>query len=162
MEKFIQLKEDNIIRIGIRDSSGKDTGEHLEFDLENIDLPLNYQKCEEMHRKNLSDLKSQFIIIDRKQDHKGKKLLSANEESKIKAVKDFYKKEMEALDLFLGIGGTKKILNGRQPYYSMYDDINEILKPVLPILGKGFKKIEEKIKFKYSKAKNNNDSDILE
>ena len=60
MEKYIQLKKDNVIRIGIKDSNGKDTGECLEFDLESVDLPLNYQKCEEMHNKNLSYLKNQL------------------------------------------------------------------------------------------------------
>lgn len=160
MEKYIQLKKDNVIRIGIKDSSGKDTGECLEFDLESVDLPLNYQKCEEMHNKNLSYLKNQLLIIDKKQDHRGKKLLSDNEEAKIRAIKDFYDKEMEALDLFLGVGGTKKILNGRRPYYSMYEDISEILKPVLPIIEQGFKKVEEKIKSKYSK-RNTKEENIL-
>ena len=34
MADFIQLKKDNIIRIGIQDYNGNDTGNHLEFDLE--------------------------------------------------------------------------------------------------------------------------------
>ena len=160
MENFIQLKKDNIIRIGIKDSKGNDTGEHLEFDLEDIELPLKYQECIEMHKKNVKFLKTQFIIINKKEDHKGKKLLSYNEEEKIKAVSEFYKKEIEALDLFLGEGGTLKLLNGRQPYYSMYDDINEMLEPVLPIIKKGFDSIENKIKDKYKI--DNKESNVLE
>ena len=160
MENFIQLKKDNIIRIGIKDSQGNDTGEHLEFDLEDIELPLKYQECIEMHKKNVKYLKTQLVIINKKEDHKGKKLLSYNEEEKIKAVSEFYKKEIEALDLFLGVGGTFKLLNGRKPYYSMYDDINEMLEPVLPIIKKGFDSIENKIKDKYKIE--NKESNVLE
>ncbi len=53
MADFIQLKKDNIFRIGIKDIEGNDTGEHLEFDLEDIELPLRLNECEAKHRKNL-------------------------------------------------------------------------------------------------------------
>lgn len=159
MTDFIQLKKNNIIRIGIKDYDGKETGEHLEFDLEDIELPLKYQECEERHRKNVQYVNMQFAIIDKKEDKRGKKLLSANEEEKIKVVSEFYKREMEALDLFVGEGGTKKLLNGRKPYYSMYDDINEMLKPVMPIIEKGFGDIETKIKDKYKNV--NKESNVL-
>lgn len=160
MEDFIQLKKDNIIKIGIKDSKGNDTGEHLEFDLEDIDLPLKLQECDETHKKNLQYVKMQIMVINKKQDKKGKKIFSANEEEKIKVVKEFYKREMEALDLFLGENGTKKLLNGRKPYFSMYDDINEMLEPIMPIIKKGFDNIENKIKNKYKD--NSKESNVLE
>ena len=159
MADFIQLKKDNIIRIGIKDYEGNDTGEHLEFDLEDIDLPLKYQECEKKHHKNVQYVKMQFVIIDKKEDKRGKKLLSSNEEEKIKVISEFYRREMEALDLFLGEGGTKKLLNGRKPYYTMYEDINDMLVPIMPIIKKGFDNIENKIKNKYSVEK---ESNILE
>lgn len=159
MADFIQLKKDNIIRIGIKDSKGKDTGEHLEFDLEDIELPLKYQECAEKHKKNVNYIRNQFVIINKRPDKKGKKLLSVNEEEKIKLMKEFYAKEEEALDLFIGNGGTKKLLNGRNPYYSMYEDIDEMLKPIMPIIEKGFDNIETKIKEKYS---SNKESNVLE
>jgi len=65
---------------------------------------------------------------------------------------------MEALDLFLGEGGTKKLLNGRKPYYEMYDDINDILEPILPKLQKTAEDIEDRIKQKYS---NNSQKEVL-
>lgn len=154
--EYIQLKKDNIIRIGIKDSNGVDTGEHLEFDLESVDLPLSYQKCIEMHKKNLSNLKKQILMIDKRNDKKGNKLFSANEEEKIKAIKKFYIDEIKALDLFLGKNGTKKLLNGRAPYYSMFEDIIEILEPILPIIEKGFSKIEKKVIDKYKVMKDDN------
>lgn len=95
MEDFIQLKEDNILRIGIKDKEGNPTGEHLEFDMEDIELPLKLNKCEADHRKNVMYVRNQFIVIDKRQDKKGKYLLSFNEEEKIKTLQEFYKREMD-------------------------------------------------------------------
>ena len=50
-DNFIQLQEDNILRLEIKDSEGKPTGEHLEFDLEDIELPLIYQEIIENDKK---------------------------------------------------------------------------------------------------------------
>lgn len=159
MADFIQLKKDSILRIGIKDSEGKETGEHLEFDLEDIELPLKLNECDARHKKNVEYLKMQFAIIDKKEDKKGKFLLSWKEEEKLKIVKEFYAREMEALDLFLGENGCKKLLNGRNPYYSMYDDISEMLEPIMPKLKVRSEDIKAKIVSKYSKAKEN---DVLE
>lgn len=150
MDNFIQLKKDNILRIGIKTVDGKETGEHLEFDLEDITLPINLNKCNELHKSNLRNLRNQIFIIDKKQDKKGKQLLSANEEEKIKVMQKFYIEEMKALDLFLGENGTAKLLNGRKPYFSMFDDISEMLKPIMPMLETTTQSITDKIKAKYS------------
>lgn len=160
MADFIQLKKDSILRIGIKDSDGNDTGEHLEFDMEDINLALKLNECDEKHRKNLEFLRNQFIIIDKKEDKKGKKILSWKEEEKLKVLQEFYKREMEALDLFLGENGTKKLLNGRNPYYSMYEDINDMLKPILPKLKLRADDIAKKIKDKYSNV-NNQEKNVL-
>lgn len=159
-ESFIQLKKDNVIRIGIKDSEGNDTGKYLSFDLEDITLPLRLNDCEEMHRKNIIYLRDTFIIIDKKEDHKGKKILSWKEEEKIKALNLYYKKEMQALDLFIGEGKTQMLLDlmGRNPYYSMYDDISEMLNPILPKLKMNADSIKKQIMTKYGK---NNDSEVL-
>ena len=159
-ENFIQLKKDSILRIGIKDSDGNDTGEHLEFDMEDINLALKLNECDEKHRKNLEFLRNQFIIIDKKEDKKGKKILSWKEEEKLKVLQEFYKREMEALDLFLGQGGTRKLLNGRNPYYSMYEDISEILEPIMPKLKLRADDIAKKIKDKYSNV-NNQEKNVL-
>jgi hypothetical protein len=150
MADFIQLKKDNIFRVGIKDQLGNDTKEHLEFDMEDIELPLRLNQCEAMHRKNVEYLKMQFVIIDKKEDFKGKYILSRNEEEKIKVLQEYYKREAEALDLFLGENGTKKLLGGRKPYYTMYDDISSMLEPILPKLKCNVDDITKKIKDKYS------------
>ncbi len=157
-ENFIQLKKDNILRIGIKDANGKDTGEHLEFDLEDIEFPLKISEADEKHKKNIEYLKKQFLIIDKKEDKKGKKLLSWKEEEKLKLLKDFYKREEETLDLYLGKGGTQKLLNGRKPYYTMYDDINEMLEPIIPLFKVKADSIKDKIVKKYG---NNTDKEVL-
>lgn len=160
MDDFIQLKKDNIVRIGIKEYDGKETGEHLEFDLEDIDLLLNYQECIERHKKNIDYYRRQLVIISKREDKKNKKLLSYNQEEEIKLLKEFYKREEEALDLFLGENGTKKILNGRKPYFSMYEDILEVIEPVLPIIEKSFNLIKSQVKNKYSVS--NKDNKVIE
>ena len=156
--EYIQIQKDNILKIGIKTSDGKDTGEHLEFDLEDLELPLKLSNIKDLHNQNLKDLRAQLMFIEKREDKKGKKLLSLNQESKIKALNEFYKKEMNVIDLFLGEDINKKMLNGRNPYYSMYDDIIKSLEPILPLIEKNAQNIEEKIKNKYSKK----DDDILE
>lgn len=153
VEQFIQLKKDNILRIGIKDQEGKDTGERIEFDLEDTGLLLRLNEVEEMHKKNVAYVRGQVIAIDKKQDHLGKKMLSYNTEAKIKLFNEFYKREMEALDLFLGKGGTQKLLNGRNPYLSMYDDIQDMLEPIMPLIEQRATSIADKIKLKYSTKK---------
>jgi hypothetical protein len=156
MDDFIQLKKDNILKIGIKDANGIDTNEHLEFDLEDIELPIKYNQSVYEHNKNLEYLKTQYIIIDKKQRKKGKGILSSNDREKINVLKEFYKREMHALDLFLGEGGTKKLLNGRNPYYSMYNEFSEILNPIMPLLDVKMEDIENKIKQKYSDEREEN------
>jgi hypothetical protein len=160
MADFIQLKKDNILRIGIKDIEGNDTGEHLEFDLEDIEMPLKLNESEMKHRKNYEYLRNQFVIIDKKEDKKGKFMLSWREEEKVKALQEFYKREMEAMDLFLGEGATNKLLNGRKPYYSMYDDIMDIIEPIMPKLEVNADSIINKIKNKYSEK--TNEKNVLE
>lgn len=149
----IKLKENNVLKFGIKDANGKDTGNYLEFDLEDIELPLKYQELIEEDKKNRAYLKNQFTIIDKRQDHKGKKLLSANEEEKIKVLNVFYKKQEQIYDMFLGEGGVKKILNGRRLGLSSFDEIDEIIeKYITPKLKVNADDIKKKIMKKYSKA----------
>ena len=159
MNEYIQLKKDNILKIGIKDSNGNETGEHLEFDLEDIDLPLRINQCDIEHRKNLSWLRSQLLIIDKKQNIKVKKsknILNSKDMEKIYAIKEFCKRETAALELFIGKDGVKKFLNGRKAYYSMYEDISEMLEPIMPLLNKSIDDITDKIKKKYSLKKEEN------
>ena len=153
MENFIQLKKDNILRIGIKDCEGKETGEYLEFDLEDIELPFRYNKSLEEHQKNLNWLQSQYVLIEKKQNKKTNGFLLSNDKEKLFALKEFYKRETQSLDLFLGKNGTKKLLNGRNPFYSMFEEFSEILEPIMPLLDVKADDIKKKIEAKYSKTK---------
>lgn len=148
--KFIQLNKSNLLRLGIKDENGKDTGEYLEFDLEDIELPLKYQDLLEQEKKNRQNLKNQLMIIEKRQDVKGKKLMSKNEEDKIKAINEFYKKEVDVLNGFLGDKGVEKLLNGRKVGWTTLEEIDEIVsKQIQPYLKDNMTSIEDKIKNKY-------------
>lgn len=155
----IRLKKDNIFRVGIQDQDGNDTGNILEFDLEDLELPFRAQEAEYRHTKNAEKLRADFILADKKPEKKGKKLMSSREEEKMRALREFYSQEEKALDLFLGEGGTRKLLNGRNPYFEMFDDFLECLEPIMPKLELHKKDIVEKIKQKYSTKK---EEDVIE
>lgn len=164
MENYIKIKsKKDILKLGIMDENGnivKDNNGNevcLEFDLADIDLPIKYNKCIAMINDAKKELKMQMIIIDKKQDHKGKGYLTYNEEAKVKAVKNFYKKMETAMDLFLGEGGTRKYLNGRNPYYEMFDDIGEALKPYEDKFKLTLTDMTDRIKNKYKVV----ESDVL-
>lgn len=161
-ENLIQLQDnEDILKLKIVDSEGKDTGNFLEFNLADIELPLRYQEIIELDKKNRAYLRNQFAIIDKKQDHKGKKLLSSNEEERIKAMINFYKKETEIYNMFLGEGGVEKLLNGREFTWTTLEEIDEIIdKAILPKLKINAENIKKKIISKYSNT--NKEDDVIE
>lgn len=153
MKDCIQLQKDDVLRLKIVDSEGTDTGEHLEFNLSDIELPLRYQELLEKDKKNKENLKNQMLIIDKRQDVKGKKLLTKNEEDKIRALNDFFIKEIEVYNMFLGPRGVEKLLNGRKFTWTTLQEIDEIIeKQISPHLDISMKSITEKVKEKYGQA----------
>lgn len=162
--EYIKLKEKkDIFKLGIMDEKGNivkgnDGNEVcLEFDLADISLPLRYQKCLSEMNNAKRNLKNQLNIIDKKQDHKGKKMLSANDEARAKALEKFYRDAETAMDLFLGEGGTKKYLNGRKPYWYMFDDLSEAIEPYMDKMKLTVKDMTDRIKNKYKVR----ESDVL-
>lgn len=169
MEADLTIKSDNEILLKdsesdlvlkIRDSKGNDTGEYLRFNLQDIELPIRWQNLIEEDKKNRAYLQNQFTIIDKKQDHKGKKLLSANEEAKIKALQEFYKKEIQIYNMFLGERGVEKLLNGREISWNTLEEIDEIInESILPLLKINADNIKKNIMEKYSNTKR---ADVIE
>ena len=152
-EDFIQLKKDNLLRLKIRTDEGKYTGEELVFDLEDIELPLRLQDMMEADKKNKLWLKNQISIIEKRQDVKGKKLYSKNQEDKYRALQDFFKKEAEIYDMFLGENGVKKLLNGRKLGWTTLTEIDEIIeKFILPKVNVQMNDITKKVKEKYKEV----------
>lgn len=163
-DNFIQLNKRDVLRLGIRTEDGKETGEYLEFDLEDIELPLRYQELIEKDKKNKEQLRNKMLIIDRREDVKGKKLLSKNEEDKIRALNEFFVKEVEVYNMFLGPRGVEKLLNGRKFTWTTLDEIDEIIeKQIAPHLGVNMKNITDKVKEKYGQAvKKSEDIEVIE
>lgn len=161
-ENFIQIKNDDILRLGIKTEDGIDTGEVLEFDLADIELPIRYQELLEKDKKNKENLKNQFIIIDKREDVKGKKLLSKNEEDKIRAINDFLNKEVEVYNMFLGENGVQKLLNGRKLGWTSLRKIDEIIeKQIVPLLDISMEKVTDMIKEKYAKPTQNDEIEVV-
>ena len=157
----IQLKQDNLLKIGIKNAEGKDTGEIITIDLEDIKLPLRCQESEKMIKDNNRWLQAQRIMIEKRPDKKGKKLLSANEEALLKLVNEYYEKQTKAYELVLGEGAIKKILCGREMYITFFSDLEDQMKKLKPKLNQNAVDIKEKIKSiteKYGKK----DSDVME
>ena len=157
----IQLKQDNLFKIGIKNAEGEDTGEIITIDLEDIKLPLRCQESEKMIKDNNKWLQAQRIMIEKRPDKKGKKLLSANDEALLKLVNEYYEKQTKAYELVLGEGTIKKILCGREMYITFIADLEEQMKKLKPKLNQNAVDIKEKIKSiteKYGKK----DSDVME
>ena len=142
----IQLKQDNLLKIGIKNAEGEDTGEIITIDLEDIKLPLRCQESEKMIKDNNRWLQAQRIMIEKRPDKKGKKLLSANEEALLKLVNEYYEKQTKAYELVLGEGAIKKILCGREMYITFFSDLEEQMKKLRPKLNQNAVDIKTKIK----------------
>lgn len=149
MENSIQLENKNIFRLNIKNAEGKDTGKYLTFNLDDIELPLKMNKADIIHKQNVNRVRTQIMALDKKEDRKGKYLLSWKEEETIKILNNFYKDEMNAFDTIFGKGACKDVLAGQDPYFEMFDDIVEALKPYTEKLSKMSFDMTEKIKNKY-------------
>lgn len=161
MENIKINNQRDILKIGLRDMNDKpildEKGEvvYWEFDLTDVELLLKYQQIEPTHKKNVQWLRNQLLIIEKRQDVKGKGFLSKNEEDRVKAIKTYYQKEAENINTFLGENGVEKFLNGRNYYFEMFDDIADVLEEILPIINKKMKSITTLIKEKYKKEEEN-------
>ena len=161
MEKTIKLNESNILRLEIETRDGNSTGEYLEFDLEDLELPFKYQELIDEDKKNKKWIRDEMLIIDKRQDVKGDRLFSKNEEDKLKALNEFFKKEAEIYNLFLGENGVQKLLNGRKLGWTSLREIDEIIeKQIAPHLDLTMDNITKKVKEKYSEALNRNEEVI--
>jgi hypothetical protein len=153
MDNTIKLNKSDVLTLKIVTDEGKETGEVLEFQLDDIELPLKYQELLEKDKKNKEYLRNQMLIIEKRQDVKGKKLLSKNEEDKIKALNNFFIKEIEVYNMFLGARGVEKLLNGRKFTWTTLEEIDEIIeKQIAPYLDVNMQKITDKVKEKYAQA----------
>lgn len=154
MENDIKLSKSNVLKLRITTDNGIPTGEYLTFDLEDIELALRYQEMIEKDKKNKEWLRREVIAINNRKDIDGKKLLSKNEEDKLKAINKYFKEEIEIYNMFLGENGVQKLLNGRKVGWTTLAEIDDIItNQIVPYFDKSAKEIEKKIIEKYQLEK---------
>ena len=163
MNEYINQKERNTVKIGIKDDKGnvkldKDGHEvFIEFDLEDINLVDNYSKAISMCEKAGTDLKTQIAVINKRKDDKQiNSVIKKNEKDKMDALKKYYKTIEDAMNLFLGEDGFTKIF-GNKRYLTMLDDLSDMLEPIMPLLKVNIEGIQNKIISKYK----THDEDVL-
>ena len=158
-KKYIQLDDNkDVLKLWIKTKDGQETGDYLEFNLEDIELLDTLQKMQDETTKNHQWIKSQFVIIDKKQDFKKKnKLMSNNEEMKYQAIKKYYQKQKDIFNMFLGENGVEKLLYGRKFDWQTLEEISKIIETqISPQLHITMDNITNKIKNKYGNVKEKN------
>lgn len=159
--KIVLNNSEDIKRFYVYTKDGKKTGEHLDFDLEDIELIDRLDRIYNKILKNQQWIKNEMTVIDRKQDFKKKNsLMSNNEKLKYEAIKKYYNEQRNAFDLFLGENGVEKLLYGRKFEWGTLNEISEIISnQIYPQLKISMKNITDKVKEKY---KNKIENDVLE
>lgn len=156
--EYIQLKKrESLKRFGIRAEDGTDTGEYIEIDVEDLDLPLKANDCQAKHIENYNNLNKKIEEAKNLSNEKtDNDVLSKKERAILEAFKEFYEAEEKSIDELLGEGATRKLLGGRRPYLTMHDDINEYLEQIIPVLKNTQENVISRIKNKYGKEKEDN------
>lgn len=144
MEK-LNLKKSNLYVIEVNDN-----GDTIEFNLDDIELPLKLEMMQESMQKISDHMKAQELIIDKQQDvaRKGG-LLTKNELEKAKLISKTYNDTRDIMDKFLGEGACKKIF-GDINYATMWDDLMTALEPHLEKMKLKRESLLDSVKKKYS------------
>lgn len=156
----IKLKDEGVVKVPIVNSKGEETGDEIVFDLEDLRLPFKLNKCKMEHEANYKLAMEKLDKIENaelEESVEDGSIATQKELLALEVMEEFFEKEMKTLDYFLGEGGTKKLLGGRRPYLTMFDDIEEMLEPIYPLLDKSYEKSVDKIKNKYSELKFKNE-----
>lgn len=142
MEK-LRVEKKNIYTIEVNDS-----GDTIEFDLEDIGLNFKLLKALKEIDRISNYMQNEMTIINKRQDVKGK-YLTKNEEDTLRLWNKAFKDMRNAMDMFLGEGACQKIFGDRN-YLGMFDDLIEQLEPHLKKMKISYNDIKKKIENKYS------------
>jgi len=154
--EYIQLDRGSVQRFGIRDADGKETGEYIEIDPEDMYFQFRSKDCGIKHKNNVEELKIKVDEIQKTCKDEGE--FPTEKDIALKeAFDDFLKKEEQAIDEFIGEGTTRKLLNGRKPYLFMFNDIFDMLSQIAPTLRDTSRNLIENIRAKYKKQKEKDD-----
>ena len=153
--EYIELDNGSVQRFGIRTKDGKETGEYIEIDPEDVEFPFRANECQKKHQENVEWYRKRFNEIEETFSKEGE-FPTERDVERLNATKEFLKREEEAIDGFIGEGTTRKLLNGRKPYVLMFPDIMNALAQMIPALQDTSKKILQSIREKYKKNKEDN------
>ena len=149
---YITLGKKSVLKFGIKDENGNDTGKVIEIDVEDIDFAFRANECQIEHENNIKEFEEKIKEIDENCSADGK-FPTERDLARREACQEFMKKEEKAIDDFIGEGTTRKLLNGRKPYVLMFNDIIDALSQMIPSLKNTSKQIVRSIKDKYDKNK---------
>ena len=155
MKNTIRLEEDDTLQFEITDKDGNPTGEFLEFNMDDISLPLRYRDLIFKSRENRKNFKKDMTIINKKQDVQDKDdPMTRNELEIINLSQKYLNKEVEIYNMFLGENGVQKLLNGKPLGWDSLNKIDKLIEnQIQPIIEKHLKTMEEMIEKKYSPEK---------
>lgn len=128
------------------------------FDIEDIEQVAIWSDIVETDKKLRKKLQNDLLVIEKRTDTKGKYSNSKNSEDSLEVYREFFNKEIININRFLGENGVQKFLNGRKPYFSMFEDIAEAIEQILPLFDKAIEDTKARVKDKYSKQ----DDTVLE
>lgn len=153
-----------LLKIRLDDMNGKpilnNKGEEVywTFDLQDIELVGVWSEVVETEEKLRKDMQKQLLIIEKRQDVKGKYSDSKNTEDSLELYKKHFIKTMENMNRFLGENGVQKFLGDRKPYWNMFEDIAEAIEQILPLFDETIEGFKDDVKKKYGEI----DKTILE
>lgn len=155
MKNTITIDKDDTLEFEITDKDGNPTGDYLEFNMNDISLPLRYRDLVFKDKENRSNFKKDLIIINKRQDVKNDgDPLSKNELEAIKLNEEYLKKEIDIYNIFLGENGVQKLLCGKPIGWDTLDRIDKLIEEkIYPELNKNAKSLEDMIKGKYKEHK---------
>lgn len=112
-----------IVRKDIYEIEVNDNGDTICFEMGDVTLPMRLNTAYEEISKIQSRLKQQLAVIGKKQDFKRKNQALTNNQIEIqKAQNQAFADMRNAMDVFLGKGGCRKIF-GDSNYLEMYNDL---------------------------------------
>jgi hypothetical protein len=155
MKNTITIDRDDTLQFDITDKDGNLTGDYLEFNLNDVSLPLRYRDLVFKDRENRNNYRKDLMIIKKRQDVRTDgDPLSKNELDAFKLGDEYLKKEVEIYNMFLGENGVQKLLCGKPLGWDTFDKIDALINNIIkPQLEENAKSMEDIIKGKYKETK---------
>jgi hypothetical protein len=104
--EYIELEKGSVQRFGIKTKDGRETGEYIEIDPEDVEFPFRANECQKKHQENIEWFQKRFNEIEETCSKEGE-FPTERDIERLNATKEFLKKEEETIDNFIGEGTTR-------------------------------------------------------